>query len=483
MIPKMHPKGKSFKGAALYLLHDKDHAASSDRVAWVQVRNFATEDPTAAWKIMIATSYSQDRLKEEAGIKNTGRKSKDHVLHLSLSWHPDEADGLTREEMMKAALGALRTLGASKHQALIICHTDERQPHVHILVNRVSQEDGRMLSSSKEKEKLSRWAQAYEEARGQVFCTERVVNNAARDRGEFTRGAKDIPRHIMELEKSARKHVSPDAANKLSKELRVKDHKVARQAREIETRHHAEWIDLYAEHKSKKEDIETDGSKAIGAEVRAIRDDYRPQWKKLHERHRKQRSAFETNEARLSGRVGNAFRSLDLRKMIGSNSPVKAVKELFDVFASSGARLGALKRIQKSEKHTLAREQGQKETEAKKVGQRHIERKLDFERKEFFSLRSDLMLRQSMDQAFIRSSWRKRDSDRSTSWNRLIKQDVLKSAFNRAAKPEAEKTKSDGLTAKQAFYLALAKEINADEKREQNRSKGQEPDQDFDRER
>lgn len=483
MIPKMHAKGKSFKGAALYLLHDKDHTTSSDRVAWVQVRNFATEDPTAAWKIMIATSYSQNRLKEEAGIKNTGRKSKDHVLHLSLSWHPDEADGLTREEMMRATLGALRTLGASKHQALIICHTDEKQPHVHVLVNRVSPEDGRMLSSSKEKEKLSRWAQAYEEARGQVFCTERVVNNAARDRGEFTRGAKDVPRHIMELEKSAREHVSPEAADKLSKELRVKDHKVAHQAREIETRHHAEWVDLYAEHKAKKEAIESDGAKSIGAQVRAIRDTHRPQWKELHRSHRDQRSAFEANESRLTGRVSNAFRSLDLRKMIGENSPVKAVKELFDVFASSGVRLSALKRIQKSEKHALAKEQGQKELEAKKAGRRSIDRNLDFERKEFFSLRSDLMLRQSMDQAFIRGSWRKRDADRTVSWNRLIKQNVLKAAFNRAANPEAEKDNSDGLSAKQAFYLALAKEINTEEKREQEKSQGQERDQDFSQER
>ena len=34
MVPKIHARGRSFKGAAAYLLHDKNRAKSADRVAW-----------------------------------------------------------------------------------------------------------------------------------------------------------------------------------------------------------------------------------------------------------------------------------------------------------------------------------------------------------------------------------------------------------------------------------------------------------------
>src|SRR3569833_1482605 len=105
MVPKLHAKGKSFKGAAAYLLHDKDRAQSANRVAWTEVRNLATDDPDVAWKVMAAIAMDQDRLKQQAGVKKTGRKSSDSVLHYTLSWHPEEQGKIDRAEMMRAAHG------------------------------------------------------------------------------------------------------------------------------------------------------------------------------------------------------------------------------------------------------------------------------------------------------------------------------------------------------------------------------------------
>ena len=44
MVPKIHAKGSSFKGAALYLLHDKDRASTSERVdtPWSTRRSLAS---------------------------------------------------------------------------------------------------------------------------------------------------------------------------------------------------------------------------------------------------------------------------------------------------------------------------------------------------------------------------------------------------------------------------------------------------------
>ena len=41
MVPRLHAKGTSFKGASAYLLHDKA-ASTSERVAWTDTRNLAT---------------------------------------------------------------------------------------------------------------------------------------------------------------------------------------------------------------------------------------------------------------------------------------------------------------------------------------------------------------------------------------------------------------------------------------------------------
>lgn len=161
MVPKIIAKGKSFKGAALYLLHDKGRALSSSRVSWVETRNLATDDAHLGWKIMAATALDQERLKQVAGVKATGRRSDKSVLHLSLSWHPDEKGNLTPEEMRRAAIGALKSIGADDRQAIFIAHNDEAHPHLHVLCNRVSPEDGRMLPSSKDHLKLSKWAERY----------------------------------------------------------------------------------------------------------------------------------------------------------------------------------------------------------------------------------------------------------------------------------------------------------------------------------
>ena len=171
-------------GAAAYLLHDVGEAEAAERVEWVQTRNLATDDPELAARIMAATAMQADDLKRAAGVKATGRKSNAHVLHFSLAWHEREAEALIPEEMMRAALGAIKALGADDRQALIVAHNDTAHPHVHVLLNRISPEDGRMLSSSKEKLALSKWAEDYERARGEILCQQRAINNAARDRGE-----------------------------------------------------------------------------------------------------------------------------------------------------------------------------------------------------------------------------------------------------------------------------------------------------------
>lgn len=164
MIVNVNKCGKSFKGAMAYYLHDKRthwtdrHPTTSLRVAWVEVRNIFTDKPDIATRIMIATAQLATVLKRRAGVKLSGRKSVDCVYSYSLSWHPRDASFLTRETMVRAADESLLVLGASHLQAMIVCHTDEPHPHLHVIVNRVDPENGKLHSVYNDYEKLQAWA-------------------------------------------------------------------------------------------------------------------------------------------------------------------------------------------------------------------------------------------------------------------------------------------------------------------------------------
>ena len=181
MVPDIAKTGHSFKGAMAYYLHDKG-AQTAERVAWAETRNLMTDDPRAAMRIMVATAQSADELKAAAGVRAAGRKSNAHVYAYSLAWHPDEAGQLDRAEMLRAADSSLKVLGAENHQAVIVCHQDQKHPHIHVIVNRVDPATGKMLSTSNDRLKLSDWANAYERERGVILTPKREEKRELREK-------------------------------------------------------------------------------------------------------------------------------------------------------------------------------------------------------------------------------------------------------------------------------------------------------------
>ncbi len=178
MVPKLHARGTSFKGASAYLFHDKNRAKTSERVAWAEALNCWSERPDDAWFEMWDTWKERHALKREAGIPPGGRDNRNPVLHFSLSWHPDEKP--TAERMKIAAREALKVLGLDEHQAVILAHNDEPHPHVHVLVNTVHRFTGQTAKMTYSKEALSRWAEDFERDAGTIRCEERVKNNERR---------------------------------------------------------------------------------------------------------------------------------------------------------------------------------------------------------------------------------------------------------------------------------------------------------------
>ena len=201
MIATVHKGGASFKGVVDYCLsegrarEDESDERGDDkagRVAWSETRNVAAEDPRQAARVMAATASRSEELKQLAGVKAGGRALEKPVCHYSLSWAARMRKP-SLKEVGRAVTESLEKMGLSDRQAVMIAHRDTAQPHVHVVVNRVSVEDGRAAKLSNSYLKLSRWAEGYEREQGRIRCPQRVENNAGRDRGEWVRCASMKP--------------------------------------------------------------------------------------------------------------------------------------------------------------------------------------------------------------------------------------------------------------------------------------------------
>ena len=136
----------------------------SERVEWTDVRNLATTDIRKAARQMAATTQYAGELKRLAGGSQAGRPLAKPVYHYTLSWGQDERPA--RAEMSRAVDESLRALGMKDRQALVVAHNDTRHPHVHVVVNRVSAENGRAATRGNDRLKLSRWAERWEREHG-----------------------------------------------------------------------------------------------------------------------------------------------------------------------------------------------------------------------------------------------------------------------------------------------------------------------------
>lgn len=420
MIPKIHAKGSSFKGCANYVLHDKD-AQTSERVAWSETVNLSTSNPHVAWKVMAATSMDQDRLKEEAGVKNTGRKSKDHVQHVTLSWHADEAKELTQDEQLRAAKWFLREIKADDRQAMIVAHNDEPQPHVHLIINRVSPKDGRILPSSFEKMKSSRWAEKYEKERGKIFCHQRVINNAARKRGEYVRGKKDTARHVYE---AAQKVANDNSKKKaLLEQHRKKAAAIAKADREAKERHKKEFAKLQADRKAQQAKLKEQIKAGIEKDKQKARDSFRKRWEKQHFEQQAKIKAFEKNEKTIKGRMKNALELVQWRNLIGRQPGAKTtLSKAFKILSNEGARKDALDKQFKRQEQQLKKDQEAKVKDAAAAAKQDWEKKQAERRKQFEQNRNDLILKHRLERAKTKTEWRQHDQKQREAWQELRKE-------------------------------------------------------------
>jgi hypothetical protein len=178
MIVRILSNGKSFAGAAAYLMHDPE-AQTNERVAWTHTLNLANDHVPSAVDEMLWTARNAEILKQEAGVRAGGRATENPVKHLSLNWSPE--DNPTREHMIETAEEFLRHMKWQEHQAVLVAHNDRAYSHVHVMLNTVHPETGLRLNDSFEQRRAQAWALEYERSQGRVYCEQRLIDPAQRE--------------------------------------------------------------------------------------------------------------------------------------------------------------------------------------------------------------------------------------------------------------------------------------------------------------
>ena len=299
MIASVAKRGTSFKGAGAYYLHDKKLKGetkrnTSERVEWTDTRNLMSDKSELAIKIMAYTAMDKDRLKEQAGIKNTGRKSKGDVYAYSIAWHPDEQGKFDKTQMLDAVDQSLKAIGAQDHQAVIVAHRDEDHPHVHVILNIVNPENGKNLNLSNDRKKLDQWAYEYRKSRGeeQTYCpkrTKKMEAIEAKKQGEnvdYVRGDKNIPRNQFNDLADVKTSANKNDLKAFQEAQRKKDQALIKKSGLMNSRHSHQWDALKSDYRLKKDFISQQYKKDKEALKREIftqnkplfSETYRQQW-------------------------------------------------------------------------------------------------------------------------------------------------------------------------------------------------------------
>ncbi len=292
MIPKVAQSGQSFAGAGQYYLHDKadgqqrlspsakdDFKAVGDyalhdkadrqtayRVGFTTMLNMQADTPHEAIDQM---SASFDRYREREKNKR-GRKLTKPVYVYSLSWAPDQTPD--QAEMLSAAHSSLKALRLEGLQTLIVQHTDEPQPHIHVIVNRIELDGSRARNIAFDQLRFSRWAEQYERDHGGIRCEQRVRNNELRRQGIMVKDTKSLTR----TQYTARE------ANE-QKELRE-----WRQQQHASSKATDQFDRLYAKHAGERRTLDAKTENRIANDRAVAEEKFKPRWRQLYHHQAKQ---------------------------------------------------------------------------------------------------------------------------------------------------------------------------------------------------
>lgn len=432
MIVVVNPSSKaghSFKGLHAYCSHDQQRAQTSERVDWIATRNVAVEDPDQAWKVMTATAYAQNQLKQNNGIR-TGPAPKDGaVMHLVMSFDADEPT--SPEDMQLAADDLLANLGADpakmraknkpsrrqfadEHQAVMYAHSDTDNTHLHLMINRVHPHTGIVLPTNNDHNKAQAWALAYSKRHGTDHKTPaRAENDEMRKDGEYVKANKRKTRNAFEQEQAARE-ASNDNHHlaKVLEQQRAKDADLQKRGRELREKQAQGFTKLIEAHKQRKADLGRQLQVQINKAKAQQREDLRPLKRELRAQQLAEQKTFDSMEASFMGRAANAFKLLVARSEdIGGNRRGFNIKR-FKSAVDAGERKAAFEAAQNRAMRALELDSAAKASKAVETLKTAQRASLAENRARLEDERAELKKRHAEAEQKLKSEWKARAAER-----------------------------------------------------------------------
>lgn len=174
-------QGSGFYGLLRYLFHGSKENPKPNRVSWSVQHYLAFSDPDR-----VATAM---QLTYKAHRQSATKPVTKPVLHISISWHPD--DNPSKQEMMATASEIIHRMQLRGHQAIVLGHNDTEHKHLHIVANRVHHERPKAWNAWRSKERLEYILRDIERKKGWKIVPGRLAPVPGHDkapRALLTRG-------------------------------------------------------------------------------------------------------------------------------------------------------------------------------------------------------------------------------------------------------------------------------------------------------
>ncbi len=466
MIAKLSKRGTSFKGVSAYLLHDKREEGdrqinTSERVEWTATRNIMSDNAQFAFRVMSATAMDKDRLKQDAGISTAGRKSKGDVYHYSLAWHPDEQGKFSKEDMLSAVDSSLKAIGAENHQAVIVSHNDEPQPHVHIVVNLVDPKTGKNLPLNYDRKRLDEWAYEYRKERGeeQQYCPNRDKKAKAieaRKNGQkvpYVAG-ENVPRHLIDDFNDARSHVTPEDIKKFrmhQAELykqnttavyvdgKVQHLNLSDFGKYQKSKHGDEHKALDQQFKDRKKTIEKDHKQEVRQATDAVKAQMKPAFTEAYRQNQNDREFWKKRDKKLIGKLQNAIDTVIFTRSIGRGENKNFISSLYGALSSAGVRVQGVERKLEARLRDLKKEEKSQIKQAVNMVKVRKAERQEAARRDYQDSSGKLSERQGREVKELKSRWRDFGEQKRLAFRALKQKGLLRAQDAKSAeRPEVK---------------------------------------------
>lgn len=313
---------------------------------------------------MHATWRDRVKLKRAAGVDLRGRDNKNPVLHMTLSWHADDAP--SPEHMRETAHDSLKALQLDHHQVLMAAHSDKEHLHVHLIINTVDPRNGRTAPMKYTKERLSRWAEAYEKDHG-IRVEQRIENNRKREEIRTARA-----REAQAILKASAPDNTPESripyvpvkSNSPNRRQWFEKQEIVTRMREMraayELPHKQQRGVLAARHRSERDDLWQNTRAAMDHAREHVADTHRPRWRELY---RAQRREHRQLDLQMTHPLERAVYVFVNRARLGNGKPL-TMRQMAGLILRPGKLTRRVEAVHERERRALARAQ---KGEAKKL--------------------------------------------------------------------------------------------------------------------